>query len=333
MKMIEEGSELSEDIEIMGPGQILADARKLAGLSQQQVADKLKFRLSLVQNIEAEIFDKTISATYNRGYLKNYAKLVNVSIDEVISSFEMLGVAEVQYAEMQSFSRITEKRAQNSMLMWVSYFILALLIGSTVMWWLQDPDLLSEVENTDSVISSQDSSELEKVTKPSLSVTDGNVGGANSANDIVQQSNSNNSNNIVAGQSSQLSELESVKPDDSINSQNQNLAQVVSSQSDNKVVENEGAGNKKAANAEEYGETLIFTFSGDCWVNIIDGTGIQRAWGIKKSGYVMKITGEAPWNITLGKPELVSLNYEGQEINMSQFGIGNIARFILPVEP
>ena len=66
--------ELSEDMEVMGPGQILSDARKKMGLSQDDVALKLNFRTTLVNEIENEVFDTSMPETFNRGYLRNSTK-------------------------------------------------------------------------------------------------------------------------------------------------------------------------------------------------------------------------------------------------------------------
>ena len=110
----------------VGPGRMLTEAREAIGLSQQQVADKLNFRTTLVQNIEADKFDLNLPAAFNRGYLKNYAKLVNVAHEGILNSYDQLGVAQRQCAEMQSFSKGTEKQAEHNMLMWITYFILAL---------------------------------------------------------------------------------------------------------------------------------------------------------------------------------------------------------------
>lgn len=130
--------ELSEDMEVMGPGQILSDARKKMGLSQEDVAIKLNFRTTLVNEIENEVFDTSMPETFNRGYLRNYAKLVNVSQEDVMASYEQLNVAKTQASELQSFSKGTEKLAESNRIMWISYLILAILIGSTVVWWMQN---------------------------------------------------------------------------------------------------------------------------------------------------------------------------------------------------
>ena len=132
-----EVTEITEDIEVIGPGRLLGDARKAKGLSVEDVAEKLNFRIGLVKEIEADEFDRSLPSTFNRGYLKNYAKLVEIPEEDVLSSFEMLGVAEKQSTEMQSFSKITEKQAQTRSLMWLSYLILAVLVGSTLVWFYQ----------------------------------------------------------------------------------------------------------------------------------------------------------------------------------------------------
>ena len=77
--------------------------------------------------------------------------------------------------------------------------------------------------------------------------------------------------------------------------------------------------------------TVIFTFSGDCWVNIYDNTGERIAWGVKKSGYEMTISGQAPFKVTLGRPELAAIVFNNQTIDMSSFSAGNIAKFTLPL--
>ena len=78
---------------------------------------------------------------------------------------------------------------------------------------------------------------------------------------------------------------------------------------------------------------VVFTFSGDCWVNIYDATGERIAWGVKKSGYVMRISGQGPFSVTLGKPELVQIDYNDVSVDMSTFNAGNIAKFSLPLAP
>jgi cytoskeleton protein RodZ len=127
-------TEATGDIEVVGPGSMLKAAREMRGLSQQQVANKLNFRIRLVENIEVDKFDCSLPEAFNRGYLKNYAQLVNITQEDVLKSYEKLAVTQNHCIGMQSFSKGTEKQAEHNMLMWITYLILAILVTATVVF-------------------------------------------------------------------------------------------------------------------------------------------------------------------------------------------------------
>ena len=96
------------------------------------------------------------------------------------------------------------------------------------------------------------------------------------------------------------------------------------------VVENTTTEQNELAEVPEI-STAIFTFAGDCWVSIYDATGERIAYGVKKPGYVMTITGQAPFKVDVGRPALTSIEFNGETIDMSQFDKDNIAKFTLPI--
>jgi cytoskeleton protein RodZ len=307
--------ELSEDMEVVGPGQMLSEARNKLSLSTEYVAEKLNFKNVLVKNIEQDLFDQKLPATFNRGYLRSYAKLVNVDVDEVLSAYDMLGVAEVQRSEMQSFSNLTEKEAEHSRLMWLSYFIAALLFGLMILWWQQAPNQTVD-ENPikeQTVATVDNSTETEAVTKTKTLTEQEQSQVKIDAPEvaIVLPLNESASQDVLEQSTVELSavgsEVETIK---------ESIPQITSDESEASVA---------------VISTAVFTFSGDCWVNIFDATGERVAWGVKKSGYVMTVTGKAPLKITLGKPELAAIVFDGELIDMSAFDVGNIAKFTLPL--
>lgn len=339
--------ELSEDIEVIGPGPMLAAARKAMGLTQQQVADKLNFRTSLVKDIEDDNFDHSLPATFNRGYLKNYAKLVDASADEVLSGYEMLNVAKKQGAEMQSFSKQTKKQAENNLVMWVSYLILALLIGSTILWWLQDAKKSNNDNNsttpaikltageniapkiTNSVQVTEQDTAIDNTSITTLSETLKETPNPLGA---VDDSGAENTPILTEALATDAITTETEKSSTLViatDNQDENVANTV--EKSLPIISNHDDNNENPVIDFGALEAATFVFSGDCWVNIYDATGERIAWGIKKSGYVMNISGQAPFTITLGKPELVSIEFENETIDMSQFSRGNIAKFNLPL--
>jgi len=302
--------ELSEDMEVVGPGQMLSEARKKIALSVEDVAEKLKFKKCLVQNIEQDIFDQKLPATFNRGYLRSYAKLVKVDIDEVLSAYDMLGVAEVQRSEMQSFSNLTEKEAEHSRLMWLSYLIAAILIGLMVLWWQQEPKKTVDEKETE--------------VQPAITLKNSTLDENNKAELAVQKNTELMTDKLEIerptilpiGDTTKQGVIKSNVIESTVTTLEEVIPDDISKEVQKPVVDV---------------STAVFTFSGDCWVNIFDATGERIAWGVKKSGYVMTITGKAPLKITLGKPELAAIVFNGQLIDMSDFNQGNIAKFTLPL--
>ncbi len=322
--------ELDEDIIVVGPGQILSEARKKLSLTQQQVADKLNFRINLVVDIENDSFDHSLPATFNRGYLRNYAKLVAVDIDEVLAAYDLLGIAEAQRSEMQSFSNLTEKQAEHSRLMWLSYLIAAILFGLMVLWWFQKPAdaPLFNLADGNAKATADDSSGTNAVKTSVDEVVKGKPIEENSL-ELLQPGLQTElkpelQEELLSSEQQPVSVTQAV--DDTIAAVSEKLTNEVTL-----VEESEQLNSQQVLPEEVLSSTAVFTFSGDCWVNIYDATGERIAWGVKKSGYVMTVSGKAPLKVTLGKPELAEIVFNGQSIDMSPFNVGNIAKFTLPL--
>ena len=292
--------EIVEELDVVGPGVLLSESRKNQGLSIKHVASKLNFRASIVLNIEADIYDKTLPDTYNRGYLKNYAKLLGLPAEEIINSYEKLNLLQEDSAKMRSFSRGTVKKAENNMLMWISYLILAIFIGFTMMWWLQEGKVSKAVLVPEPV---KPADEFDVIENISPSVVIENI----TEKGVVEESIKTGITSIE----------EPVK-------QNAEIKNSVNKKDNTNI-------NTESNVVEQPFDEAIFIFSGDCWVNIYDATGKRIAWGIKKSGYIMPIQGKSPFNITIGKPELVQIKFNGADVDISSFREGHISKFTLPL--
>jgi cytoskeleton protein RodZ len=303
-------TELSEDMEMVSPGAMLRDARKTLSFSQEYIANKLNLKPGLVNDIENDKFDPSMPVTFNRGYLANYAKLVSVEVEDVLASYDALGAASLQRSEMLSFSKETSKQAEHSRVMWLSYLIVAVLVGLTILWWQQESSP-KEVSSSNAPLSSP--SDI-AATKPSIEPN---------LTESIQPLTDN-----VIEPIEKEAQLDSVVISNQVQANTENLASLKLTDSN--------ATTKTKVSEEAPAEvptmsTAVFTFKGDCWVNIFDATGERIAWGVKKAGYVMTIQGKAPLRITVGKPELTSIVFNDKTIDMSVFDVGNIAKFNLPI--
>ncbi|HBY87261.1 MAG TPA: DUF4115 domain-containing protein [Colwellia sp.] len=306
----EKVTELDEFMEVLSPGAMLSEARKALSLSQEFISSKLNLKIGLVEDLENDIFDPSMPVTFNRGYLANYAKLVGVEVEDILASYDALDAATIQRSEMLSFSKETSKQAEHSRVMWLSYLIVAVFVGLTVLWWLQE----SRPQADDSLTVIPTSAPAEAVSDDVATL---NIEPSSLAVEPIIV-------NDQLGEKKDEAELALDRTTKAlINDANNDLNAL-----DNVVVNDvsQAAESKVAVIS-----TAVFTFKGDCWVNIYDATGERIAWGVKKSGYVMTIQGIAPLRITVGKPELASIVFNDQPVDMSAFNVGNIAKFNLPI--
>jgi cytoskeleton protein RodZ len=310
-------TELSEDIEVVSPGSMLREARQGLSISQEHIASKLNFKLSLVQAIEEDQFDPKVPVTFNRGYLVNYAKLVSIDAEDVLASYEALDAASIQRSEMLSFSKETSKQAEHSRVMWISYLIAALLIGLTILWWTQQSyqqtDVITQKTlNQKTVDSTQLIKKVEKISESEF-----NHNSPITTNNADIMTTENQTNNILSEQGTAL--VDQKKRIQIAGNSNFIEAQP------SKIIE------QKLLDKARLLSKAVFTFKGDCWVNIYDADNKRVAWGVKKAGYVMTVEGQAPFQVTVGKPELTSIIFNDLPIDMSSYNDGNIAKFTLPI--
>ena len=77
-------------------------------------------------------------------------------------------------------------------------------------------------------------------------------------------------------------------------------------------------------------DQLEMRFSQNCWVNVVDAEGNRVAYGTKQAGYIMQLTGTAPFTVTLGNPSVVEIMFNQKVIDMSALPAGRVAKFSIP---
>jgi cytoskeleton protein RodZ len=76
------------------PGQLLKQAREQRQLSQADVAGQLKLRVQWIVDIENDHFSDGSALVYVRGYLRSYAKLMQLDPERILARFEQMNLGE-----------------------------------------------------------------------------------------------------------------------------------------------------------------------------------------------------------------------------------------------
>lgn len=300
------------------PGQILAQAREQKGLSQQQVADSLRLRLTVVQLIEADEFDKLASNTFVRGYLRSMAKALEINDDKVFQAFQEHGFDsnETSNVKMQSFSRRKVRERNDSRLKWVSYIIILLVLALVLIWWWQESNFsLNTITGSEDAPTEQEAKQ-ERATVRNIPQVVRPTPNQISEEEAVARSS-------TAGQESDTEDAEvandaAESPNDMAN-QTETTDEPSTTGEEIQSTTDAQPELQPEAQPEQPTEQLVFQFNEACWIKVTDATGEDVAIGVKAAGYRMPLTGEPPFDIILCKPEAVTLTYNGDNVNLDDY--------------
>ncbi len=308
----EEGAQTTKQAS-QTPGQILAQAREAKGLSQQQVADSLRLRLTVVQLIEADDYDKLASNTFVRGYLRSMAKALEVSEEKVFTAFNEHGydTSQTSNVKMQSFSRRKVRERNDSRLKWVSYVVILIVLALVLVWWWQESNFsLNTITGSEDAPTEQEARQerttiqsIPQVVRPAEVARSSTAGEPSSTDDVDAEPEPATTEPDTATTEPDIATTE---PD------------IATTELDIATTEPETIAAEPEPTPEP-AEQLVFAFNEACWIKVTDATGEDIAIGVKAAGYRMPLTGEPPFDIILCKPEAVTLTYNGENVNLDDY--------------
>ncbi|MCA6223089.1 cytoskeleton protein RodZ [Photorhabdus antumapuensis] len=320
-------------------GQLLRQAREQHGLTQQTVADRLCLKLSTIRDIEEDNIPATMVPTFLRGYVRSYAKLVQIPEAEILAILDKHTPAKTaKVSPMQSFSLGKKRKKRESWLMWITWLIILVVISLTGAWWWQNhiaqqKELISMADHSAAQIAQKKANAVDSSTEShdqvtqlptreqaasepssSAAVTENAVAANNTGghHKEVAQSAASTQNQVVKTPEIQPQTQTAPLP------ANQGTAQVPSVSENNSAVV---ADNNK----------LMMNFKASCWLQIVDAKGKKLFSGTKHKGDHLSLSGSLPYELTIGAPAVVDVQFRGQAVDLSRFiKESRIARLKVP---
>lgn len=83
-------------------GEKLEEARKRKGISVREAAESTKIRGDYLQKFEANSFDVDLPPLYIRGFLRSYARYLDLEPDRIVSDYDALGGRERKPARRET---------------------------------------------------------------------------------------------------------------------------------------------------------------------------------------------------------------------------------------
>lgn len=324
--------ELSQPQDTLGV--ILKQAREAKGLSAEAIAERLHLRPTIVNDIEDDRFSEIGSSTYVRGYIKNYARIVDLPLSAIQAGLEAQ-VPTVSEHNMQSFSRKTSRQARDSRLMWVTYLIAGVLLALLLIWWVQKYSLFSGIDFSQPTVEEVAASSSPDMQQTSLPES------VEEPSTLLAQENNIADEQSEVDASLQLGEVSAAPlasdtqaPKAVMPSTESSAIESSRSATELSVVEPEQVASPLPVSENSQDASLArleMSVNGECWVNAVDATGKVLIDGVKKAGREISVSGKAPFKVILGAPKVVNIRFNGESVDMSRFPGTRVARFNLPL--
>jgi len=321
----------------VNPGETLRQARESNGWSLAQVALKLNLTVASLSNLEAGAFDKLPGHTFARGYIRAYAKLLDMDQTVLVQQFDQYTGSDAQGSNVHSLGRIEEPvRVSHTILRIVSLLLLIAVIGGGFVWW-------------------QDQTSLRTKEPVALAPEHVEVEGADGTTRIhpldepedqaVQEGQAEGETSLALPQGQDGAEAEA-EPSVPAAPTPAPAAPTVPAPATHAPVAPAPAAPATpapsvatpavpatapvatAAPAAGEGQVQI-QFTADCWTQVTDGNGKVLFSGLKRKGDTTSINGKPPFAVRLGYARGAQVSYNGQPVDVAPFTSGETARLKL----
>ncbi|AGH80662.1 hypothetical protein PCNPT3_03600 [Psychromonas sp. CNPT3] len=299
---------MSSDKQNLPLGQALQNARMQREFSVQDVVEKLNIHKNIIENIEFSVEkileEKKCSPIYLRGYLVNFARLVGLDDLDTFEEFTSLSALRKEKKVLAKPSLFTPALNKSQHTGAIFSTLVIMLLGALIVnYWQQIYDFSKfDININNSVELDEQAREIHNmaITIPVDNIEDESV------------------------VPSQADEKSLVKESAPIQKTEQSLKSEVSVKVANKETPKDIVENKPLL------VSMSLTYSADCWTEIKDAKNKRVAFGLYKRGRVLTLQGEPPFQLKLGDPSVVEIQYQN-EILKNNFESGKSAVFVLPM--
>lgn len=285
-------------------GTLLRAGREAAGLSVAAVAQQLKLAPRQIAALEESDFDKLPGRTFIRGFVRNYARLLHLDSDAVLSALpETAPPSSLEYPSLAPTPRPmgelpADVTAKPSLARWAIPLALVAVVCVAAVYEITRPPA--------------EPGKLTASGKPAID---------KSVPPLVQPAVEPA---VVATPPNTSTALPNplASEGDRAGAVPENVARGATGSEPN------GAGTSASASSSADAPVAL-SFQGTSWVEVRDGAGVLILSVTGNAGSNESVTGRPPFDVVLGNANAVTVNWQGKAFDTAPYIRQNVARFTL----
>ncbi len=277
-------------------GRKLREVRESRNLTVEDIAAELRLEIHLVQAIENEDLDVLPSAPFVKGYMRSYARLLDISDGELIAAYSELNIEDAP--GIKKLGQVKETTSNHAGVRYATWALIAVGAVSLVAW------LGSNMVST----ATQDAEVSEAVESETI---------------VVEPTNNGLKTQVIV-------ESLPLSVDEQVNAQPE--AEPVIEAEVAPVVESVSEDTQPTVSEPEpvvETSSITLRFSEDSWVEITDATGERLFLNIGEADSERTVEGVPPFSVLLGNAKAVSMEYNGAPYDRYRIDRKGVARFTL----
>ena len=323
------------------PGETLRKARESKNLAQAEVAQQLNLTMRALTQVEAGAFDKLPGHTFARGYIRAYAKLLELDQDRLVADFDAYTGTDSAGSSVHALGRIEEPtHLAQSLLRFVSVGLLLGLLAVSFFWWQEqstrkdsDAAVSRALEHVE-VESADGTTEIHPLDEPEdQAVADGQAQIVEPASEIEPELAAQTATTAPAADTATSASQPApvAEPAAAVVAPVAEVpAAPVSAALPSVTPVVEAPVSAPAPVQAAAGQALVnIQFTANCWTQLTDANGKVLFSALKRAGESLELAGKPPLELRLGFARGAQVSYNGQVVDVAPYTSGETARMKL----
>ena len=339
----QENNDNTPQSQALTAGAALEAGRLAKGLTQQDVSNSLRYSVKQIDALEKNAFDLLPDAMITRGFIRSYARLLEIDAEPLLASYRQGTASESGKAiSVQSSMRPVHLTKESQP--WLKYILASILVLLFLLAWLFYVDYMPKPESVEqSKLSDKvgqavpsDAAEVQSLPEIALpaaqrlaqegvditgapaATADTVVNSATPADAAVSELKSTDMKQPDTTQVNPLTPPDSKIP-----------VSTTQSSAPQSVASHSTVQNAEVPLAKPVEKTLTMAFTARTWVSIQDKSGKVIHEKMSQNGDQEMMTAAPPLYVVIGNASGARLKVNGQDVDLAPNTKNNVARITL----
>ena len=310
-----------------GPGRQLREERLQRDMTLEQVAEALHLNRKIIEHLEADNYAALPPLTFVQGYVRSYSQLLGIPAEPLLAALAEAAGDDassplIARAGTDSFGGAKPRAALRTGPGFLTLALIILLLLAAlgaVGWWLAQNQQFMSSESEDSAPAAESQTEVESEAEAAQPIE---------AEPITEPASGPDRAPEPLPESEPQPET---APEPAAQPQPEPQPEPQSEPEPAPEAETETP-RQSAVEPDSVAaagvDALLFTLSGDSWLEVTDGSGERLYFGMASAGEE-RLVGEPPFDIVIGNTDFVELEFSGEAVDLQAYARDKVARFTL----